>query len=208
MQLEIEPMPKISLVTLVARRKEIRARIWGPLPPLPSPRPSRPRPCHRTCEPPPRVEQPCPDGPLKSDSIAASPEKPPPRPVTIRAIIAETAAFYRVSPADILSRSRKQTFIKPRHIACYLAKSLTKNSLPEIGRRIGGRDHSTIFHAIRKIKGRMAADETLAAEIETIRERFIPPPEEPAIAEGPSDTSEMDRDAEHASHSDAIDMPG
>lgn len=66
-------------------------------------------------------------------------------------IIRIVAAFYGVHVTDMLSERRTANVLRPRHIACYLAKELTLHSLPEIGRRMGGRDHTTILHAVRKI---------------------------------------------------------
>ncbi|MCB8829719.1 chromosomal replication initiator protein DnaA, partial [Escherichia coli] len=62
------------------------------------------------------------------------------------------ARHYNVSKQDLLSNRRTRTIVKPRQIAMYLAKMLTPRSLPEIGRRFGGRDHTTVLHAVRKIE--------------------------------------------------------
>jgi chromosomal replication initiator protein len=59
--------------------------------------------------------------------------------------------------------------VRPRQIAMYLAKTLTLRSLPEIGRRFGGRDHTTVLHAVRKIEGLVDSDATLADEIELLK---------------------------------------
>ena len=63
------------------------------------------------------------------------------------------ASHYSVTRADILSSRRTATVVKPRQVAMFLAKTLTLRSLPEIGRRFGGRDHTTVLHAVRKIEG-------------------------------------------------------
>ena len=63
----------------------------------------------------------------------------------------------------MLFRSRE--VVMPRQIGMYLAKKLTARSLPEIGRRFGGRDHSTVLHAVRKIDEQMKCDEKLAREL-------------------------------------------
>jgi hypothetical protein len=173
MFIEIEPIPHVSLATLIARRKEIHARFSNPSLRPPAAGFMLPPSCNQLV-PASAIEQSCADLPPEPDTTA-SPRTPPPRPATIRTIVAEAAAFYCVSPYDILSESRKQGFVRPRQIACYLAKSLTKKSLPEIGRRIGGRDHTTVLHAIRKIAGLIASNETLANEIGELRKRFILP---------------------------------
>ncbi len=59
--------------------------------------------------------------------------------------------------------------VRPRQIAMYLAKSLTLRSLPEIGRRFGGRDHTTVLHAVRKIEGMVMKDQELATEIDHLK---------------------------------------
>ena len=75
------------------------------------------------------------------------------------------AQHYLVSRNDILSSRRTANVVRPRQVAMYLAKILTPRSLPEIGRRFGGRDHTTVLHAVRKIEGLVARDPGLAAEV-------------------------------------------
>jgi chromosomal replication initiator protein len=74
-----------------------------------------------------------------------------------------------VSKTELLSNRRTRTIVKPRQIAMYLAKVMTPRSLPEIGRRFGGRDHTTVLHAVRKIEDLSGTDNTLAQEIELLR---------------------------------------
>ncbi len=69
----------------------------------------------------------------------------------------------------MLSNRRTRSVVHPRQIAMYLAKSMTPRSLPEIGRRFGGRDHTTVLHAVRKIEDLVSRDVALAEEIETLR---------------------------------------
>ncbi len=92
-----------------------------------------------------------------------------PKRVKIEDIQRLVANHYNVSRADILSSRRTATVVRPRQIAMYLSKSLTLRSLPEIGRRFGGRDHTTVLHAVRKIEGLVGKDNTLAGEIEFLR---------------------------------------
>lgn len=92
-----------------------------------------------------------------------------PRRVKIEDIQRLVANHYNVSRADILSSRRTATVVRPRQIAMFLAKSLTLRSLPEIGRRFGGRDHTTVLHAVRKIEGMVSADTELAGEIEHLK---------------------------------------
>jgi chromosomal replication initiator protein len=63
--------------------------------------------------------------------------------------------------------------VRPRQIAMYLAKVLTLRSLPEIGRRFGGRDHTTVLHAVRKIEGLVQGDKALAEEIEVLKRMLM-----------------------------------
>lgn len=92
-----------------------------------------------------------------------------PRRVRIEDIQRVVAKQYNVSRADILSSRRTHTVVMPRQIAMYLAKQLTLRSLPEIGRRFGGRDHTTVLHAVRKIDGLVGTDGNLAGEIEVLK---------------------------------------
>jgi chromosomal replication initiator protein len=92
-----------------------------------------------------------------------------PRRVRIEDIQRVVARHYNVSKADLLSSRRTRTIVKPRQVAMYLAKVLTPRSLPEIGRRFGGRDHTTVLHAVRKIEGLVAGDKILAEEIELLK---------------------------------------
>jgi chromosomal replication initiator protein len=92
-----------------------------------------------------------------------------PRRVKIEDIQRVVARHYNVSKADLLSSRRTRTIVRPRQIAMYLAKVLTPRSLPEIGRRFGGRDHTTVLHAVRKIEGMIQGDNTLADEIEMLK---------------------------------------
>ncbi|MBN8993666.1 MAG: chromosomal replication initiator protein DnaA [Rhizobiales bacterium] len=92
-----------------------------------------------------------------------------PRRVRIEDIQRVVARHYNVSKADLLSSRRTRTIVRPRQIAMYLAKVLTPRSLPEIGRRFGGRDHTTVLHAVRKIEELINGDHTLADEIELLK---------------------------------------
>ncbi len=81
-----------------------------------------------------------------------------PKRVKIEEIQKLVASHYNVTRADILSSRRTANVVRPRQIAMYLAKVLTPRSLPEIGRRFGGRDHTTVLHAVRKIEALAKAD--------------------------------------------------
>ncbi len=92
-----------------------------------------------------------------------------PKRVRIEDIQRIVARQYNVSRADLLSSRRTANVVRPRQVAMYLAKVLTLRSLPEIGRRFGGRDHTTVLHAVRKIENLAGSDSALADEIETLK---------------------------------------
>jgi chromosomal replication initiator protein len=92
-----------------------------------------------------------------------------PKRVKIEDIQRVVARQYNVSRSDLLSSRRTANVVRPRQVAMYLAKTLTMRSLPEIGRRFGGRDHTTVLHAVRKIEGLVGNDLALAEEIEILK---------------------------------------
>jgi chromosomal replication initiator protein len=92
-----------------------------------------------------------------------------PRRIRVEDILRVVSKHYGVSRADLLSSRRTANVVRPRQIAMYLAKTLTLRSLPEIGRRFGGRDHTTVLHAVRKIEGLVKGDKNLADEIEVLK---------------------------------------
>jgi chromosomal replication initiator protein len=99
------------------------------------------------------------------------------RPVELKRVRIEeiqriVARHYNVSRSDLLSSRRTANVVRPRQIAMYLAKTLTLRSLPEIGRRFGGRDHTTVLHAVRKIESLIGVDNALAAEIEALKSQL------------------------------------
>lgn len=96
-------------------------------------------------------------------------EAQPARRVRIEDIQKVVARFYKISKDDMISARRTSNVVRPRQIAIYLAKSLTLRSLPEIGRRFGGRDHTTILHAVRKIEELMGKDEAMENDVSTLK---------------------------------------
>ena len=83
------------------------------------------------------------------------------RRVTIDEIQKRVAEHYNIRLADMHSARRARAVARPRQVAMYLCKQLTPRSLPEIGRKFGGRDHTTVMHAVRKIEELKAADRTI-----------------------------------------------
>ncbi|MTH99754.1 chromosomal replication initiator protein DnaA [Roseibium sp. RKSG952] len=92
-----------------------------------------------------------------------------PRRVKIEDIQRIVSKHYNVTKADLLSARRTRTIVRPRQIAMYLAKVMTPRSLPEIGRRFGNRDHTTVLHAVRKIEELAKSDHTLSQELELLK---------------------------------------
>jgi chromosomal replication initiator protein len=96
-----------------------------------------------------------------------------PKRVKIEDIQKRVANHYNVSRADLLSSRRTAAVVMPRQIAMFLAKSLTLRSLPEIGRRFGGRDHTTVLHAVRKIDNLYNNDAALREEVELLKRMLL-----------------------------------
>ncbi|HFC04969.1 MAG TPA: chromosomal replication initiator protein DnaA, partial [Rhizobiales bacterium] len=88
-----------------------------------------------------------------------------PTRIRIEDILRIIGHHYSVTRADLLSPRRARSIVRPRQVGMYLAKKFTPRSLPEIGRRFGGRDHSTVLHAVRKIEDLMKGDDILAREV-------------------------------------------
>lgn len=92
-----------------------------------------------------------------------------PKRVRIEDIQRIVARHYNVSRQELVSNRRTRVIVKPRQIAMYLSKTLTPRSFPEIGRRFGGRDHTTVLHAVRKIEELISEDNKLSHEIELLK---------------------------------------
>ena len=91
------------------------------------------------------------------------------RKVTIDEIIRKVSDHYNLRMTDILSPRRARAVARPRQVAMFLAKTLTSKSLPEIGRRFGGRDHTTVIHAVKKIEDLKSIDNQIAEDVELLR---------------------------------------
>jgi chromosomal replication initiator protein len=94
------------------------------------------------------------------------------RRVRIEDIQRVVARHYSIPKTDLVSARRTQAIVRPRQIAMYLAKVMTPRSLPEIGRRFGGRDHTTVLHAVRKIDELAKTDSRLADDIELLKRQI------------------------------------
>ena len=88
--------------------------------------------------------------------------------ISVRLIAETVAEFYGVSYRDLVSHRRSHDIIKPRHVACWLARHHTPHTMGELGRCFGGRDHTTILHAVSAINEQMTADAEFAAEVQSV----------------------------------------
>ena len=91
------------------------------------------------------------------------------RKISIDEIQRKVAEHYNIRLSDILGPRRVRTFARPRQVAMYLCKQLTSRSLPEIGRRFGGRDHTTVMHGVRRIEELKLQDSQIAEDLEMLR---------------------------------------
>ena len=91
------------------------------------------------------------------------------RKLTIEEIQRKVAEHYNIRLSDMIGPKRPRNIARPRQVAMYLAKQLTSRSLPEIGRRFGGRDHTTIMHGVRKIEELMATDSQLSDDLQLLK---------------------------------------
>ena len=92
------------------------------------------------------------------------------RQIGVENIQKTVADFYKIKIADMYSKKRPASIAKPRQIAMYLAKEMTQKSLPEIGELFGGRDHTTVLHAVRKIGGDRTKDSELNQQLHVLEQ--------------------------------------
>lgn len=179
----------MSLIESAARRHflDVRARLQNPpnahvdfgidlrrypqpapkllIEPTPMPEPSPPAP-----EPVPVPEPVTEPAPVPApDPVVALPPRTYPAVINIQKAVCRR---YRVTLIDLHSARRTSSVVRPRQIAMYLAKTLTPRSLPDIGRRFGGRDHTTVLHAVRKIEAMRAADLEFADELTELEQEI------------------------------------
>jgi hypothetical protein len=121
-----------------------------------------------TPAPPPVVE---PTAPPLAECVIQFEEEGPRKP-TIKEIRKCVSRHFKISLDDMDSQRRLAGIVLPRQVSHYLAKKLTKHSLPEIGRRCGGKDHTTILNSVRKITARMQSNPQLAETIATLEAQF------------------------------------
>jgi chromosomal replication initiator protein len=94
------------------------------------------------------------------------------RRVTVDEIQKSTAEHFGLKQADLLCERRTRAIARPRQLAMFLAKTLTTRSYPDIGRRFGGRDHTTVLHAVRRIEQLKLEDPSIAADVEAITRKL------------------------------------
>ena len=90
------------------------------------------------------------------------------RRITIDDIQRKVADYYNIRLSDLLSARRSRTIARPRQVAMYLSKLLTTRSLPEIGRKFGGRDHTTVIHAVKRIESLQDSDSAINEEVDIL----------------------------------------
>ena len=99
-----------------------------------------------------------------SDVLKASDRK-----VTVEEIQRKVSEHYNIRLSDMIGPKRVRTYARPRQIAMYLSKTMTSRSLPDIGRRFGGRDHTTVIHGVKRVEELAATDSQIADDLELLR---------------------------------------
>lgn len=104
----------------------------------------------------------------KSILAATTPKK---KGITVKKLVESVASFYNVTTEDLIKQSRKKEFVKPRQVAMYLIRKQIESSFPSIGEFFGGRDHTTVMHAVEKIENLAKEKESIRQEIDLILEK-------------------------------------
>ena len=104
--------------------------------------------------------------------LGSAPRGGPERRITVDEIQKTVADHFSLKQADLLSERRTRAVARPRQIAMWLCKQHTTRSYPDIGRRFGGRDHTTVLHGVRKIEELMAQDDQIARDVETLTRKL------------------------------------
>jgi chromosomal replication initiator protein len=93
--------------------------------------------------------------------------------ITLDMIQKKASVFFDIPVADLNSPCRKRAIVRPRQIAMYLCNKLTARSVSEIGRKFGGRDHTTVLNAIRRIESLIGEDDRVAKDVEGLRSTLL-----------------------------------
>lgn len=94
--------------------------------------------------------------------------------IMIATIQRRVAGFYGLPLIEMTSARRARKVVRPRQVAMYLSSRLTTRSLPDIGRRFGGRDHTTVMHAIRRVEQLIGEDAAIALDVEYLTDELAP----------------------------------
>jgi len=159
------------LMQMHRAHREVRMRLGAVPPPVPRfvPPPRRRKPVVREPE---RVD-------MRWRGHVLSLPLEPMGPLNVRRVAAEIGRCFGVTPSQMLGPSRSHFIVRPRQYAMYLAKVALKKPLAEIGRKLGGRDHTTVLYAVKGTERRMEDDPLLAAFLnhraEQYRQQFAEP---------------------------------
>jgi Bacterial dnaA protein helix-turn-helix len=96
--------------------------------------------------------------------------------ITVSDVLQAVCREFDMKRIDLMSARRTANIVLPRQVVMYLAKTLTPFSLPHIGRRLGGKDHTTVLHAVRKIEKRRQTDTVLNCKLLALEAELRPPP--------------------------------
>jgi chromosomal replication initiator protein len=97
---------------------------------------------------------------------------PGPAEPGIDEVITTTAREFGIEVKELLAKTRRPTAVTARQVAMYLSRKLTGHSLLEIGRRFGGRDHTTVLHAVEKIESRLESEPAIRTSVEHVQARL------------------------------------
>lgn len=109
------------------------------------------------------------------ETVGNARERAPERQATIQTIIEAVTEFYGIRVADLQSKKRARSVTLPRQICMFLARRCTRHSLEEIGGYFGGRDHTTVMHAVKAVEAKSEKDPKLGTELKVLEERLRPP---------------------------------
>ncbi len=108
----------------------------------------------------------------EAQSYLSAGYRPTERRITVDEIQKVTADYYGLKQTDLLSARRTRQVARPRQVAMYLCKQLTTRSYPDIGRRMGGRDHTTVLHGVRRIDALIGEDDQIARDVEALTRKL------------------------------------
>ena len=125
-------------------------------------------------EPPARSRETPEEGPFDVSEVVLRDLIPSEQPmqITVSTIMGETAKYYALTIDDLCSSSRSRQLVQARQIAMYLCRELTELSLPKIGQQFGGRDHTTVMHADRKIRTQMGEKRSTFNQVTELTNRI------------------------------------